>query len=115
MDIFYRNDILEPWTAQRERAAELFCEGRLNPKEIAAEVGIDLRNLQRWRRCAEFRRPIEEHFQALRAAMRKHTLADKDNRIAFLMSRLAALRGIVRDLAVLREVHRAFVEPRKKC
>ncbi len=85
------------WTDPRERAAQLVAEDRLTDIQIAAKVGIAERSLERWKLVPEFRARVQEHVAKFRERITSEGLAQKENRVAFIRSRLAALRGIVRS------------------
>ena len=67
---------LDPWqwTAERERAAELIADGRLNQKEIAAECEATADTLQEWNRHRDFRERVQEHLDRIRAKFAKRGL-----------------------------------------
>lgn len=80
-----------PKLAQRgvliERAARLAYEGRMTEAAIAAELGIGVRTLARWKALPEFRALIEQHRAAARQVEIQHTIADRQKRVGLLERR----------------------------
>ena len=85
------------WTPPRTRAAELVADDDLSDEQIAATVGVSRRTLHTWRQHPEFMARVQERREAQRKAIEAKGIADKQNRIAFLNERHAALRQVVQE------------------
>ena len=72
------------WSPLKERAAVLVAEDDLSDAAIADTLGINRRQLTRWRQHPEFAARVAEHVSALEAAMMRLAIAKKRRRVARL-------------------------------
>ena len=70
------------WTPPRVRAARLVFEDRLTDVEIAAAVGISVRQLYYWKRHPAFQARIARHLAALDAQVAAARAADTERWLA---------------------------------
>src|SRR6185312_14659207 len=70
------------WTAQRERAALFVAADEITDEEIARNVGVTKRTLERWKQVPEFRERVNELVEAFRARVREHGIAQLERRVA---------------------------------
>ena len=87
------------WTRARERAALLTAEDALTDVEIAAEVGISERTLNRWRKRPEFVARVEEHIEAFRAVIARKAIAQRGRRVAALQDRWRRMQRVIEERA----------------
>lgn len=82
------------WTQARERAALLVAEDARPDREIAAEVGVSERTLERWKQRPEFVARVAAHVEAFRQAVLTQGIADRVNRVQRLDADWDALRVV---------------------
>lgn len=82
-------------TPRREKAALLVAEDQVSDTQIAAEVRIAQRTLERWKKVPEFAARVEEHRAALRAAIVAKGIADKQNRVDALDDRWHRMQRVI--------------------
>lgn len=83
------------WTRPRARAAQLVADDRLTDEQIAAEVGVSIQALYKWKRHPAFQARVAEIVAAYAAALKRKGLADKEFRLAALNDRHQRLQQIV--------------------
>ncbi len=91
------------WNKPRERAAQLVADDRLTDVRIAAKAGVSERSLERWKLVPEFAARIQEHVTKFRERITNEGLAQKENRVALIRSRLDDLNGIINSRGKLPE------------
>jgi hypothetical protein len=87
------------WTEPKERAAVLVAQDQLPDLQIADEVGVSERQLERWKTHPEFRARVEEHVTAIRQAIRARGIAVVENRVQALQDRWEGLKRVIRERA----------------
>jgi hypothetical protein len=93
------------WDRQRARAGVLLAEGELTDQEIAAEVGISVRQLYRWKQHPEFRKYVARRAAELGALETRFAIGRKARR-------LRALQGRWEDQEARREALKAVIAAR---
>jgi len=83
------------WTRTTERAARLVAEDQQKDEAIAASLRVRRSTLDRWKRRPEFQARVAEHVQAFREALRGQGIAERQNRVAALNDRWAALKQVI--------------------
>ena len=85
------------WTPARERAALLVADDAIPDKQIAAEIGISERHLERWKRRPEFAERIAAIRDETRAKLVALGIADKQNRIDAYNARWRLMRQVIAE------------------
>lgn len=68
------------WSKKSSRAAQLVADDQLTNVEIAAQVGITDRTLNRWKLDPQFQARVEEIVEKKRESLLKKSIADSDRR-----------------------------------
>lgn len=68
-------------TRKRARAAQLVADDRLTDEQIAAELGISSKTVQRWRAEPAFAAQVEAIVDATRQALIRRGIAERQNRV----------------------------------
>lgn len=69
------------WTAAKARAAVLLAEDERTDVEIAAEAGVHVATLWRWRQHPDFAARVGDHVGRLQAGMLRYRIAKKRERM----------------------------------
>jgi hypothetical protein len=88
------------WTKQTERAAQLVAEDKQTDTEIAAEVGVVQRTLERWKQHPTFQQKVAEIVEAYRQSVLTQGIADRVKRVSALNDRWNRMQQVVEERAV---------------
>lgn len=83
------------WSPLKERAAVLVAEDDLSDAAIADTLGINRRQLTRWRQHPEFAARVAEHVAAVQAAMMRLAISKKHKRVEILDEQAAKIRAVI--------------------
>ena len=95
------------WTSERERAAELVADDGLSDRQIAQELGINRKTLERWRKIAEFRARVKAITEAAQKKALEYAIADKHRRLGVLNEMWLGLQQIIDARAIDPAMQRA--------
>src|SRR5438270_5300704 len=95
------------WTSERERAAELVADDGLSDGQIAQELGINRKTLERWRKIAELRARVKSITEAAQKQALEHVIANQYGRIGFLNEMWLGLRRVIDARAIDPAMERA--------
>lgn len=84
-------------TRKQVRAAHLVAADELPDREIAQQVGISERQLERWKQQPEFQARVQEDVTAFRESIRERGIAVLENRIVALDRRHQLLEQVRRE------------------
>lgn len=87
------------WTAQRILAATLVAQDELTDEQIAKRLGINRRNLSRWKDSPVFQESVAELVEQFRLATSTLAIADKQQRVAALDDRWQRMRRVITERA----------------
>lgn len=88
------------WPGRSERAALLVAEDLKPDVEIAKEVGVSERQLERWKQHPDFAERVQEHRDAARALIRAEGIANRQNRVDALNDRWLRLHQVIAARAI---------------
>jgi hypothetical protein len=83
------------WSALRSKAAVLVAEDRLTDEEIAAEVNVTRRQLDRWKDHPEFAARVDAHIKAMDAEISRKGIARQMRRVEAQDDRWRRMRAVV--------------------
>jgi hypothetical protein len=83
------------WSATRIRAAVLVAEDRLTDIEIAAEVGVSERQLERWKGHPEFAARVDAHVKAADAKIARLGIARQMRRVQAQDDRWRRMQAVI--------------------
>lgn len=83
------------WNAQREEAAMLCAEGKLNDTEIAQQLGIARYTLYKWRQEKEFADRIQSRINALATLAMAKGLRDREGRLERLEKLVEKMERVI--------------------
>lgn len=86
--------------AKREHAASMLAGDYQPDRVIAAEVGVTMMTLNRWKRDPEFQAAIARHREEQRAAVASEGIANKQNRVRALNDRWQRMQRVIDARAV---------------
>lgn len=92
-------NVVYQWTAERELAAQLCAEGIATEAEIAKKVGIDKRQVQRWKKDPAFAERVRATVAALVEASRQRTIGRREDRVEALQRRWLLLQQVMDERA----------------
>jgi transposase-like protein len=92
------------WSKKRERAARLVAEDKLSDAQIAGELGIAKMTLERWKRHPEFRKRVDQHVEAYKAACLKRGIAQRERRVEVLNDLWERMQQVIAERAEAPEV-----------
>jgi hypothetical protein len=82
-----------------EQAATLVAQDELTDEEIAKRLGIDRRNLTRWKDSPVFQESVAELIEQFRLATSTLAIADKQQRVAALNDRWQRMQQVITERA----------------
>jgi transcriptional regulator with XRE-family HTH domain len=85
------------WTKDRLQAAQLLAEARLTLEEIAAQAGITIRQLSRWKLLPPFAAKVQEIAAKLEAAILAKSIGQQAERIEQKHKRWLAMREVIEE------------------
>lgn len=88
------------WSRARTRAAALLAAGDLTDEEIARRCKVSRRSLARWKLVPEFAERVAQDRRALREAILKEGIADKQARMLALNTTMERLQQVMKERAV---------------
>jgi hypothetical protein len=88
-----------PWTARKLDAARLVAEDFLSDERIAAQVGIDRRQLTRWKSVPQFMAKVEAIVAALGERSLRFAVARRHRRVKAQNDRWRRLKQVIRERA----------------
>lgn len=92
-----QNVALFEWTEARLLAAHLVAEGQLSDSEIAVEIGVNRRTVQRWKDHPEFTAKVAEYREALDMAILSKGIANRVRRVEALDSRWQGMKTVIAE------------------
>src|SRR5947209_19202253 len=83
------------WTGRSDRAAVLVAEDLKTDEQIAEEVGVSKRQLERWKLEPDFAARVRGHRGELQAAVVAEGISRRENRVAALNDRWQRLQRVI--------------------
>jgi hypothetical protein len=93
-----------PWTARKLEAARLVAEDFLSDERIAAKVGIDRRQLTRWKSVPQFMAKVEGIVAALGERSLRFAVARRHRRVKAQNDRWRKMKRVMRERAAAPEM-----------
>ena len=87
-------------SAKQEHAAELLADDDLSDIQIAAEVGVSDRTIDRWKKLPEFQARVAVHRERLAQRIMAYGIARREMRIRDLDDRHRRLKQVIAARAV---------------
>lgn len=82
-------------TAKQHRAAILVAEDEIPDHAIAANVGVHVVTLERWKKQPAFAAAVRRHIDALQSHLERYSIARKDKRVAAYQQRWEKLHRLI--------------------
>jgi hypothetical protein len=92
------------WTGRRLLAARLIAEDLLSDVKIAAKVGVDRRQLARWKNHADFLAKVKDLVTAMGERSLRFAVARRHRRVKAMNDRWRRLKRVVRERAAAPEM-----------
>jgi hypothetical protein len=93
-----------PWTARKLDAARLVAEDSLSDQRIAAQVGIERRQLTRWKSVPQFMAKVEAIVAALGERSLRFAVARRHRRVKAQNDRWRKMKRVMRERAAALEM-----------
>lgn len=87
------------WDKNREKAAALVADGTLTEPEIAAQVGVSVPTVARWKVNEEFKARVDALVESARAALEAEGIANRQNRLKAYNDRARLMAEVIRQRA----------------